>query len=58
MSANSSSFTSVFYKAASQANPGAERKWAKPSLCLSRHVFQKLSNTSEHTNYYFCMCVI
>ena len=50
ISVNRSSFTLVFFKAACHGNPGAVRKWAESSSCISRQVFQKFSSTSVNNN--------
>ena len=43
-------FILFFFKAAFHVNPGAVINQAVPSLYISRHIFQKFSNTSG-TNY-------
>ena len=45
---NRSSFN--FFKTTCHANPGKVRKGVGSSSYLSRHVFQKLSNTSANNN--------
>ena len=47
---NKSNFTFVFFKAACHANTGAVRKQAGLSSYISRHIFQKFSNTSASNN--------
>ena len=48
-----SSFTLVFLKAASHANPGAERNFAGSNSHILRDIFRKFSNTSDNSNLSF-----
>ena len=45
MSVKRSNFNLVFFKAACHANPGAVRKQVRSSSYISRHIFQKFSDT-------------
>ena len=45
-----SHFTFVFFKAASYANPRAERNFAGSSLYICLHIFLKFSKTSANNN--------
>ena len=44
-------FTSVFFKAAFHANPGAETKWTGSLSYISIHLFQKISNISASKDF-------
>ena len=48
-------FTSGFFSHAWCANPDADKKYARSSLCISMHIPRKLSNTSDNitTLYHF-----
>ena len=50
MSFNESNSTPIFFKAACQANPGAEISFAGSRSYISRHMFLKFSKTSVKSN--------
>ena len=43
-------FTSVFFKVACHANPGAERNFVEPSSYILIQIFLKFSNTPAKNN--------
>ena len=45
-----SNFNLVFFRTACHANPGADIKFTGSSLCISRHIFRKFSNSSANNN--------
>ena len=45
-----SNFTLVFFKAASHANPGAERNFERSSSYILIHIFPKFPNASANNN--------
>ena len=49
-SVSNSKFTSVFFKHACHANPGADRKCAGSSSYISMYVFLNFSNTFASNN--------
>ena len=56
VSANTSNFTLVSFKAASHANPGAERKWRILRPYTLSQIFRKSLNTSATKNVLLWTC--
>ena len=50
LSVNSSNSTSAFFKQAFRTNPGADKKLAGSSSCISIHLFLKFLNASASSN--------
>ena len=50
MSVNKFNSTLIFFKAAYQANPGAETNFAGSSSYISRHMLLKFAKTSVKSN--------